>query len=113
MRIRPKHGYTPMELMAEEARVRSVQVMGLELGKTYEALWQEIVWLNRTWAEYATLCCTSRRKNVFGASCEASTSMSGVASDLLENRICFDWDRRPDRNSPVQKEVVLSTTSTQ
>jgi hypothetical protein len=44
-----------MELTAEQARARSVQVMGLELGETYEALWQEIVWLNRKWAEYATL----------------------------------------------------------
>lgn len=44
-----------MELTAEEARARSVQVMGLELGETYEALWQEIVWLHSKWAEYVTL----------------------------------------------------------
>ena len=44
-----------MELTAEQARARSVQVMGQELGETYEALWQEIVWVHRKWAEYATL----------------------------------------------------------
>jgi hypothetical protein len=44
-----------MELTAEQARARSVQAMGLELGETYEALWQEIVWLHSKWAEYAAL----------------------------------------------------------
>lgn len=44
-----------MDLTAEQARVRSVQVMGLELGETYEALWQEVVWVHRKWAEYAAL----------------------------------------------------------
>ena len=44
-----------MELTAEQARVRSVEVMGPELGETYEALWQEIVWLHSKWAEYAAL----------------------------------------------------------
>lgn len=44
-----------MNLTAEQARARSVQVMGQELGETYEALWQEIVWLHSKWAEYAVL----------------------------------------------------------
>ena len=44
-----------MELTAEQARARSVQAMGQELGETYEALWQEIVWLHSKWAEYAAL----------------------------------------------------------
>jgi hypothetical protein len=29
--------------------------MGQELGETYEALWQEIIWLHSKWAEYAVL----------------------------------------------------------
>lgn len=44
-----------MELTAEQARARSVRAMGQELGETYEALWQEIVWLHSKWAEYAAL----------------------------------------------------------
>jgi len=44
-----------MDLTAEQARARSVQVMGQELGETYEALGQEIVWLHSKWAEYAAL----------------------------------------------------------
>lgn len=44
-----------MNLTAEQPQARSVQVMGQELGETYEALWQEIVWLHSKWAEYAAL----------------------------------------------------------
>lgn len=44
-----------MNLTADQVRARSVQVMGQELGETYEALWQEIVWLHSKWAEYAAL----------------------------------------------------------
>jgi hypothetical protein len=44
-----------MELTAKQARARSVQAMGQELGETYEALWQEIVWLHSKWAEFAAL----------------------------------------------------------
>ena len=44
-----------MNLTAEQARARSVLVMGQELGETFEAVWQEIVWLHSKWAEYAAL----------------------------------------------------------
>jgi len=53
-----------MELTAEQARARSVQVMGLELGETYEALWQEIVWLHSKWAEYLALYGTKESRVV-------------------------------------------------
>jgi hypothetical protein len=50
---------SPSHRTAEESKADHIEGMGEELGRLYDALWQEVAWLHMKWREYATLFGTS------------------------------------------------------
>lgn len=83
-----------MEFTAEQARARSVQVMGQDLGETYEALWQEIVWVHHKWAEYATLYGTNESRVALLN--RAAPSFAGLIQDTLWENVVLHIARLTD-----------------
>lgn len=47
------------ERTAEQAKSDHIAKMGDEIGSVYSALWQEVAWINRKWAQYVELFGTS------------------------------------------------------
>ena len=50
---------SPRHRTAEESKTDHIDGMGEELGRLYDALWQEVAWLHMKWREYVTLFGTS------------------------------------------------------
>lgn len=46
---------SPRHRTAEESKADHIERMGNELGRLYDALWQEVAWLHVKWREYVTL----------------------------------------------------------
>lgn len=51
-----------MDRTAAEAKTEHIERMGLELGELYNALWQELAWVNMKWAEYIALFGTNESR---------------------------------------------------
>jgi len=91
-----------MHLTAEEARTRSVQAMGLQLGEMYEALWQEIVWLHSKWAEYVALYGTKESRVVLLN--KAAPRFARLIQDTLWEDVVLHIARLTDPPKSTGKE---------
>ena len=40
---------------AEQSLAEHIEIMGAEVGSIYSALWQEIAWIHKKWAQYVAL----------------------------------------------------------
>ena len=72
------------ERTAEQAKIDNVAKMGDEIGSIYSALWQEIAWLHRKWAEYVALFGTNSTRIALLNSA-APTFFRTVQDSLWEN----------------------------
>lgn len=82
---------------AEQAKAESIAVMGQSLGELYEALWQEVAWLNSKWAQYVELFGTKpSRIDLLN---QAAPSFFGYIQDALWEDIILHISRLTD--SPV------------
>lgn len=81
-------------MTSEEAYQRNIDAMGQNVGSIYSQLWQELVWLYRTWAEYVTLFGTKESRVMLLNS--AAPAFTRIVQDSLWDGIILHIARLTD-----------------
>jgi hypothetical protein len=81
-------------MTADEAKAKSIQAMGEELGSLYDALWQQLAWLYRKWAEYVVLFGTKESRVILLN--RAAPAFTRIVQDTLWEDVILHVARLTD-----------------
>lgn len=82
------------EMTADESRLRNIAAMGERVGSIYSQLWQELVWLYRTWAEYVALFGTKESRVALLNN--VAPAFTRIVQDSLWERVILHLARLTD-----------------
>ena len=82
------------ERTATQAKADHIAKMGNEIGTVYSALWQEVAWINKKWAQYVELFSTSPER--IALLNRAAPSMIRTVQDTLWEDVLLHLARLTD-----------------
>jgi hypothetical protein len=89
------------ERTAAQSRADHIAKMGEEIGTIYSALWQEVAWINKKWAQYVELFGTSRERiEILN---RAAPSMIRTIQDTLWEDVLLHLARLTDPPKSIGK----------
>lgn len=89
-----KFGAHMSERTASQAKLDNIAAMGDEIGTVYSALWQEVTWIHKKWAQYVELFGTSAER--IELLNQAAPSMFRTVQDTLWEDVLLHLARLTD-----------------
>jgi hypothetical protein len=92
----------PSERTADQTKANNIAKMGEAIGSVYTALWQEVAWIHKKWAQYVALFGTSPER--IALLNKAAPSMFRTVQDTLWEAVVLHIARLTDPPRSAGKE---------